>query len=91
MLRSLKNYVGVDFIGRQDSICVVRSERGACRSNRSNMLISVSGRSDRSQFLDEILKIRTDAFFSLGTAGQHTNQRYYARHGKTLTSLPRKR
>jgi len=74
-----------DSIGRQDSICLVRSERGACRSNRSNLLISVPEGKDRSQFLDGILTIRTDTFFS-GSAGQHTNRRYYSRIGKTLSS-----
>jgi len=77
-----------DSIGRQDSICVVRSDRGACRSNRSNLLVSVPEGSNRSQFLDDMLTIRTDTFLS-GSAGQHTNRRYYARLGKTLTSLPR--
>ena len=74
-----------DSIGRQDSICVVRSDRGACRSNRSNLLVSVPEGIDRSQFLDGILTIRTDTFFS-GSAGQHTNRRYYAKLGKMLSS-----
>lgn len=77
-----------DSIGRQDSICVVRSDRGACRSNRSNLLVSVPEGNNRSQFLDGILTIRTDTFFS-GSKGQHTNRRYYARLGKTLASLSR--
>ncbi|MDL5051977.1 COP23 domain-containing protein [Oscillatoria laete-virens NRMC-F 0139] len=79
-----------DSIGRQDSICVVRSHRGACRYDRSNLLIAVPEGRDRSQFLDDILTIRTDTFFS-GYAGQHTNRRYYAKLGKTLISLSRQR
>lgn len=75
-----------DSIGRQDSICVVRSDRGACRSNQSNLLISVPEGIDRSQFVDDILTIRTDKFFS-GSAGQHTNRRYYAKLGETLSSV----
>jgi len=74
-----------DSIGRQDSICVVRSDRGACRANQSNLLVSVPEGIDRSQFLNDILAIRTDTFFS-GSAGQHTNRRYYAKLGKTLSS-----
>ena len=74
-----------DSLGRQDSICVVRNDRGACRSDRSNRLISVPEGSDRSQFLDDILTIRTNTFFS-GSAGQHTNRRYYSRIGKALSS-----
>jgi preprotein translocase subunit SecD len=74
-----------DSIGRQDSICVVRSDRGACRKDESNFILSVPDKINRQQFLDSMLKVNVDSFFS-GSAGQHTNRRYYARLGKALYS-----
>lgn len=73
-----------DSRGWQDAICVVRSARGACRSDGSNLLLNVPEGIDREQFLTGILTIRTDIVRS-GSVEDHTNFVSYAKLGEALS------
>lgn len=71
-------------IRRRNALCVVRSVQEGC--NQANLLLDVPEGRDRDEFLNEVLNIDTEKFFS-GSEGQHTKRRYYSKFGKAMVRL----